>query len=116
MGGGQGLRGMRERIAAVEAGPTAEGWLVEARRQQLEQLRIRVTTLAATLPGTVTRTGDAGELVELVEGQAQMRHRVEQMQLGAQREITRRVGHILSVLDAQTRFQAGIQAARRGWL
>jgi len=30
--------------------------------------------------------------------------------------MTRRVGHILTVLDARTRFQAGLQAARRGWL
>jgi DNA-binding CsgD family transcriptional regulator len=33
-----------------------------------------------------------------------------------QRTMTRRVGHILAVLDARTRFQAGLQAARRGWL
>jgi sugar-specific transcriptional regulator TrmB/DNA-binding CsgD family transcriptional regulator len=59
--------------------------LAEARRQQLEQLRTRVTALAAALPGA--RPGDSGDLVELVEGQAQMRHRVEQMQLGAQREM-----------------------------
>lgn len=30
-----------------------------------------------------------------------------------QRTMTRRVGHILAVLDARTRFQAGLQAARR---
>jgi len=33
-----------------------------------------------------------------------------------QRTMTRRIGHILTALNAQTRFQAGLQAARRGWL
>ncbi|GAA1952434.1 helix-turn-helix domain-containing protein [Kitasatospora viridis] len=33
-----------------------------------------------------------------------------------QRTLTRRVGRLLTLLDARTRFQAGLQASRRGWL
>jgi sugar-specific transcriptional regulator TrmB len=33
-----------------------------------------------------------------------------------QRTMTRRIAHLMTVLDARTRFQAGLQAARRGWL
>ncbi|MEU3463829.1 helix-turn-helix domain-containing protein [Streptomyces sp. NPDC006733] len=33
-----------------------------------------------------------------------------------QRTMTRRVAHLLEALDAKTRFQAGLQAAKRGWL
>lgn len=33
-----------------------------------------------------------------------------------QRTMTRRVGRLLTLLDAKTRFQAGLQATRRGWL
>lgn len=33
-----------------------------------------------------------------------------------QRTTTRRIAHLMSVLGAQTRFQTGLQASRRGWL
>ncbi|MBB5933096.1 helix-turn-helix transcriptional regulator [Streptomyces zagrosensis] len=33
-----------------------------------------------------------------------------------QRTMTRRVAQLMTLMDAQTRFQAGLQAARRGWL
>lgn len=32
------------------------------------------------------------------------------------RTLRRRMSHLLQVLDADTRFQAGIQATRRGWV
>ena len=34
----------------------------------------------------------------------------------SQRTVERRVRHLMERLDAQTRFQAGVQAAHRGWL
>lgn len=34
----------------------------------------------------------------------------------SQRTVERRVRHLMGRLDAQTRFQAGVQAAHRGWL
>ncbi len=33
-----------------------------------------------------------------------------------QRTMTRRVAQLMALMGAQTRFQAGLQAARRGWL
>ena len=105
-------------------------------------------------------------MVELVEGQEALRHRAEQLQLGARQEVlaidcppyfdsptdnpiefqllargvecrvlydapglespdkrefvlrtmTRRIAQLMGELNAQTRFQAGLQAAKRGWL
>jgi DNA-binding CsgD family transcriptional regulator len=34
----------------------------------------------------------------------------------SQRTVERRVRHLMERLDAQTRFQAGVQAVHRGWL
>ncbi|GLW53527.1 TrmB family transcriptional regulator [Kitasatospora phosalacinea] len=59
--------------------------LATRRQQELDQLRVRVRELAlsyADLGPSVS-----SELVELVEGQDALRHRAEQLQLGAQQEI-----------------------------
>ena len=84
--------------------------LAEERRRQLEQLRTQVTALAAALPGT--RTGDGGDLVELVEGRSQMRHRVEQMQLGAQQRM--RVVDCPPYFDSPVANPIEFQLLRRG--
>jgi DNA-binding CsgD family transcriptional regulator len=84
--------------------------LAAERHRQLEQLRSQVSTLAAALPGA--RTGDGGDLVELVEGQAQMRHRVEQMQLGARREM--RVVDCPPYFDSPVANPIEFQLLRRG--
>ncbi len=38
-----------------------------------------------------------------------------QLDMGA-RTLQRRVAHLLGLLGAETRFQAGIQASRLGWI
>ena len=32
------------------------------------------------------------------------------------RTLRRRMSHLMGLLDAETRFQAGMQAVRRGWV
>jgi DNA-binding CsgD family transcriptional regulator len=84
--------------------------LAERRQRQLEQLRAHVCDLAASLPGAAT--GSGRDLVELVEGQEEMRHRVEQMQLGAQREM--RVVDCPPYFDSPVANPIEFQLLRRG--
>jgi hypothetical protein len=56
--------------------------LVADRHQELERFRFRARELTSTFQ-EVNAKAAGGPLVELIEGTAQIRHRVEQMQLGA---------------------------------
>lgn len=73
-------------------------------------------------PLAVSRKGAAGSLApadrELLSMLAAgMKDATITRALGiTQRTMTRRVAHLMAALDAKTRFQAGLQAAKRGWL
>ncbi|MEV4556855.1 helix-turn-helix domain-containing protein [Kitasatospora sp. NPDC049285] len=74
----------------------------------------RATPLAADRPGGGLDDRDRELLTMMAAG---MKDAAIVRSLGiTQRTMTRRISHLLDELNAQTRFQAGLQAARRGWL
>jgi sugar-specific transcriptional regulator TrmB/DNA-binding CsgD family transcriptional regulator len=82
----------------------------------------RAAPIAATPPpstdGRATRDApgeqDRKLLAMLAAG---MKDRATARALGVtERTVTRRITHLMEHLDAQTRFQAALQAAKRGWL
>ncbi len=72
------------------------------------QLAVGGLARRSSRPGT-------GDILALLVAGAKDEVIARQLGIGV-RTLRRRMQHLMTALDAETRFQAGIQASRRGWV
>jgi len=77
----------------------------------------RVSARAIAVPGDVSRppTHEEAQLLELLRQGLKDRAIARALGIG-ERTVQRRLSRLMSTLGAKTRFQAAINAVRRGWL
>lgn len=89
--------------------------LLQALITSFEYLWERAIPLDGNPPGNTGPSEPDREMLTMLA--AGMKDRAVARTLGiTERSVTRRVTHLLATLSAQTRFQAALQAAKRGWL
>ncbi len=97
-------------VILVHASP-----LLDALVTSFEDLWERAIPLDGNPPDDAGPSEPDREMLTMLA--AGMKDRAAARALGiTERSVTRRVTHLLTTLGAQTRFQAALQAAKRGWL
>ena len=89
----------------------------EARYIQSPVVGSRVSARAVAPPGDVSRppTHEEAQLLDLLRQGLKDRAIARALGIG-ERTVQRRLSRLMSTLGAKTRFQAAINAVRRGWL
>ena len=110
---GPGRAGPAQPAAALPRRPGRD----EARYLQAPISGSRVSARAIAPPGDVSRppTHEEAQLLDLLRQGLKDRAIARALGIG-ERTVQRRLSRLMSTLGAKTRFQAAINAVRRGWL